>query len=493
MDAMSDVELDRLSGLTTARTGRPSQNGASWGDPRELIPGLIRILDIVAVVATGLSLAIIREGAIRVSPGVLVIIALVSLVFSNLLHAADAYKLGSLQLRAAGYGRIFLIWTMSIGGLIVGLYFFKLAEEISRSWIAAWYLLGGVNLLLIRLEAVRRIRAWEQSGRGAVRIAVFAEPATAIKVAARLKRLDDNCVSLVGIFSPRGGGDGACPSAIERKGTTDDLVALCRSGAVDEIIVALPADRISHLSGPLKKMRETVANVSIFLPEFLELDLRLVRSRVLRGLPVISISERPLIGWKGVAKRAEDCVIAGAALIVIAPVMAVIALLIAIDSPGPVLFRQVRHGFHNSSITVLKFRTMYHDPAPDPAVPQAQANDPRVTRLGRFLRRTSLDELPQLINVLRGDMSLVGPRPHAIPHDEKYASLIDNYLARHRVRPGITGLAQVNGYRGETDTVEKMRKRIEHDLKYIEEWSLLLDLSVLFRTLLVGFTHPHAY
>jgi putative colanic acid biosynthesis UDP-glucose lipid carrier transferase len=136
---------------------------------------------------------------------------------------------------------------------------------------------------------------------------------------------------------------------------------------------------------------------------------------------------------------------------------------------------------------------MYHDPTPDPTVRQARPNDPRVTKLGRFLRRTSLDELPQLVNVLRGDMSLVGPRPHAIPHDEKYASLIDNYLARHRVRPGITGLAQVNGYRGETDTVEKMRKRIEHDLKYIEEWSLLLDLSVLFRTVLVGFIHPRAY
>jgi putative colanic acid biosynthesis UDP-glucose lipid carrier transferase len=243
----------------------------------------------------------------------------------------------------------------------------------------------------------------------------------------------------------------------------------------------------------LKKMRETVVNVSICLPEFLELDLRLGRSRVVRGLPVIGISERPLVGWKGLAKRAEDCVLAGAALVVLAPIMAVIALLIAIESPGPVLFRQLRHGFNNSSITVLKFRTMYHDPTPDPIVRQARPDDPRVTRLGRFLRRMSLDELPQLVNVLRGDMSLVGPRPHAIPHDEKYASLIDNYLARHRVRPGITGLAQVNGYRGETDTVEKMRKRIEHDLKYIEEWSLLLDLSVLFRTVLVGFIHPRAY
>jgi len=487
---MSDVELDRLSGPAPLGANRLLRNGASWGDLRELIPGLIRILDIVAVVATGLGLAIAREGAF---PGALVIIGVVSLVFSNLMYAADAYTLDWLQVRIASLGRILAIWTMSIGGLIVGLYFFKIAEEISRSWIAGWYVLGGALLFLIRLEAARRIRAWEESGRGAVRIAIFAETATAIKVIARLKRLDDKCLSLVGVFSPRNSADGVGPGGVTHRGTTDDLVALCRSGAVDEIIVALPSDRLSHLSGSLKKMRETVANVSIFLPEFLELDLRLVRSRVLRGLPVISISERPLIGWKGVAKRVEDCVLAGAALIFFAPLMAVIALLISFDSPGPVLFRQLRHGFNNSPITVLKFRTMYHDPTPDPTVRQARPNDPRVTRLGSFLRRTSLDELPQLINVLRGDMSLVGPRPHAIPHDEKYAALIDNYLARHRVRPGITGLAQVSGYRGETDTVEKMRKRIEHDLKYIEEWSLLLDLSVLFRTLLVGFIHPQAY
>lgn len=490
---MSEVELDRLSNLARFGTDRLLRKSASWGDTRELIPGLLRILDVAAVTVTGLGLAFVRERALQVSPGILVIIGVVSLVFSNLLHAADGYKLDALQVRIAALGRIVLLWSLSIGGLIVGLYFFKIAEGISRSWIAGWYLLGGAMLFLIRLEAARRIRDWEQSGRGTVRIAVFADGATAIKVVNRLKRLDDNCLSLVGVFTPRAHEDSSVPTAIERKGTTDDLVALCRSGMVDEIIVALPSDRIAQLSNSLKKMRETVANVSIFLPDLLELDLRLVRSRMLRGLPVLSISERPLIGWKGVAKRAEDCVLAGVVLIVLAPFMLIIAMLIAIDSPGPILFRQLRHGFNNSSITVLKFRTMYYDPAPDPTVRQAQRNDPRVTRFGRFLRRTSLDELPQLVNVLRGDMSLVGPRPHAIPHDEKYASLIDNYLARHRVRPGITGLAQVNGYRGETDTVEKMRRRIEHDLKYIEEWSLLLDLSVLFRTVLVVFTHPNAY
>jgi len=490
---MSDVELDQLPSLTTTGADRLLRTGASWGNPRELIPGFIRILDIAAVVVTGLGLALAREGVFQVRPSAFVSIAVVSLVFSNLLHAADAYKPGSLEVHIAGFGRIFLVWTMSIGGLIVGLYFSRMTEDVSRSWIAGWYVLGGATLFLIRREAARRVHAWEQSSRGAVRIAVFAETAAAINVVNRLKRLDDKCLSLVDVFAPQGPADRPISSAIEHRGTIDDLIALCRSGAVDEIIVALPSDRISHLSGSLKKLRETVVNVSICLPEFLELDLRLGRTRVLRGLPVISISERPLIGWKGLAKRVEDCVLAGAALVVFAPVLAVIAVLIAVESRGPVLFHQLRRGFNGSSITILKFRTMHHDPAPDPAVRQARPNDPRVTRLGRFLRQTSLDELPQLINVLRGDMSLVGPRPHAIPHDEKYAALIDNYLARHRVRPGITGLAQVNGYRGETDTVEKMCKRIEHDLRYIEEWSLLLDLSVLLRTFLVCFIHPRAY
>jgi putative colanic acid biosynthesis UDP-glucose lipid carrier transferase len=168
-------------------------------------------------------------------------------------------------------------------------------------------------------------------------------------------------------------------------------------------------------------------------------------------------------------------------------------VLVKLDSPGPVLFRQKRYGFNNNDITVFKFRSMRNDPNPDPSVPQAQRNDPRVTRIGAFLRKSSLDELPQLFNVLQGTMSLVGPRPHAVAHNEHYAAVIDGYLGRHRVKPGITGWAQVNGYRGETDTPEKMRMRVQYDLYYIDNWSLSLDLKILLMTIFVGFVNRNAY
>jgi putative colanic acid biosynthesis UDP-glucose lipid carrier transferase len=194
-----------------------------------------------------------------------------------------------------------------------------------------------------------------------------------------------------------------------------------------------------------------------------------------------------------VTKRCVDLAFSVVGLILVGPLMLFIALLIKLDSSGPALFRQERWGINGRLITVFKFRTMVADQAPDPSVTQARPNDPRVSRIGRFLRRSSLDELPQLLNVLSGDMSLVGPRPHASAHNEYYASRIESYLSRHRLKPGITGLAQINGCRGATDTLDKMRKRVEYDLDYIDNWSLWLDLKIILKTFVVGFAHPNAY
>ena len=192
-------------------------------------------------------------------------------------------------------------------------------------------------------------------------------------------------------------------------------------------------------------------------------------------------------------KRAEDVALSLLLLVLVAPAILLIALLIKIDSRGPVFFRQERYGFNNQRIMVCKFRSMHHEPHPDPSVPQARRNDPRLTRLGAILRRTSLDELPQLFNVLSGDMSLVGPRPHATAHNEKYARLINGYLGRHRMKPGITGWAQVNGCRGETETIDQMRQRLALDLHYIANWSLLLDLRILLITIPVVIRGTNAY
>jgi Undecaprenyl-phosphate glucose phosphotransferase len=212
------------------------------------------------------------------------------------------------------------------------------------------------------------------------------------------------------------------------------------------------------------------------------------------GVPMLNVFDKPLSGWGLILKSLEDRALAAFILFLISPLLALIALAIKVDSRGPILFRQKRYGFNNEVIEVLKFRSMYTDRKDtDTAVVQATKRDPRVTTVGRILRRTSLDELPQFVNVLMGTMSIVGPRPHAVSHNEQYAVVIDEYLARHRVKPGITGWAQVNGLRGETETLEKMEQRVRYDLYYIENWSLLFDIRIILRTLFVGFSHPNAY
>jgi putative colanic acid biosynthesis UDP-glucose lipid carrier transferase len=292
-------------------------------------------------------------------------------------------------------------------------------------------------------------------------------------------------MEFVGIFD--GQTDGAC----DRPGITE-LQHLCRVRCIDEVLVALPWPDPDSLNTTIMRLSSTSVNIKL-APDLPKIARPYLSFDNICGAPVLSVVERPLKGWQCAIKRLEDVVLSVLALIVMMPIMLIIAFLIRLESPGPVIFRQERWGFNGNKITVLKFRTMRVASVPDPHVVQAQRNDPRVSRIGTLLRRTSLDELPQFINVLRGDMSLVGPRPHAIAHNEYYSSLIDNYLARHRLKPGITGLAQINGYRGITDTLEKMQKRVEYDLMYIENWSLLLDFKILFLTLLVGFVNPNAY
>ena len=228
------------------------------------------------------------------------------------------------------------------------------------------------------------------------------------------------------------------------------------------------------------------------------LGYRLLNRRVscVHQVPMIHVAERPLGEWGRLVKGVEDAVVATLALAVLGPVMLLIALAIKVDSPGPVLFRQRRYGFNNQVIEILKFRTMRHDQCDPIGSRLTTRDDPRVTRLGRLLRRSSLDELPQLINVLRGDMSIVGPRPHPIEAkaaDRLYQDVVAGYAARHKVKPGLTGWAQVNGWRGPTDTEDQIVKRVEHDLWYLENWSVYFDIRIMFMTILVGLFGKNAY
>jgi putative colanic acid biosynthesis UDP-glucose lipid carrier transferase len=271
-------------------------------------------------------------------------------------------------------------------------------------------------------------------------------------------------------------------------GSVDQLAEYAKTNRVDMIYVTLPMASQPRIMKLLDELHDTTASV-YFVPDIFIFDLIQGRMDTIGGIPVLAVCETPFCGMNGLIKRASDIILASIILVLISPILLAIAAGVKLTSPGPALFRQRRYGLDGREIVVYKFRSM--TVAEDGAVVrQATKNDSRVTPFGAFLRRTSLDELPQFINVLQGRMSIVGPRPHAVAHNEMYRKLVKSYMVRHKVRPGITGWAQVNGLRGETETVEKMKARIEYDLDYLRHWSLRLDLQIIWRTIFVVFKKP---
>jgi putative colanic acid biosynthesis UDP-glucose lipid carrier transferase len=276
----------------------------------------------------------------------------------------------------------------------------------------------------------------------------------------------------------------------ENLGPLSALADHARSNTVDVIYIALPMASQPRILKLLEDLRDTTASI-YFVPDIFVSDLIQARVDSIGGLPVVAVCESPFHGFNAVVKRVSDFCLAALILAAISPLMVAIGLGVKLSSPGPVLFKQRRYGLDGKRIVVYKFRSM--TVAEDgEVVRQATRNDQRVTRFGAFLRRTSLDELPQFINVLQGRMSIVGPRPHAVAHNEMYRKLIRGYMIRHKVKPGITGLAQVNGLRGETDTVDKMKARIDYDLAYLRNWSLALDVRIILKTAVV-LLHKNAY
>ncbi|MBX3422514.1 MAG: undecaprenyl-phosphate glucose phosphotransferase [Pirellulaceae bacterium] len=275
------------------------------------------------------------------------------------------------------------------------------------------------------------------------------------------------------------------------RGKLEELVAEAKAGRLDTVFVTLPMRAESRIRWLLDELADTTSSVYI-VPDFFVFELLHSRWNSIGGLPAVSVFESPLYGVDGLVKRLFDIAAASAALVALLPVFVVCGLLVKRSSPGPVFFRQLRYGLDGKKIWVWKFRTM-RTCENGAEVRQATKGDPRITAIGAVLRRTSLDELPQLLNVIEGSMSLVGPRPHASAHNEHYRKLIRGYMLRHKVKPGITGLAQVQGCRGETETLDKMQKRIEFDHKYIQHWSLWMDVKILLRTCLVVFRQENAY
>jgi putative colanic acid biosynthesis UDP-glucose lipid carrier transferase len=298
-------------------------------------------------------------------------------------------------------------------------------------------------------------------------------------------------IRIAGVFDDRRTERRVDVDGVPTLGKLAALADYVKSHHVDLIYITLPMASQPRILNLLNQLRDTTSSI-YFVPDIFMFDLIQARVDTITGIPVVAVCETPFYGFNGVIKTVSDYLIGAAALIVTAPLMLLITLAVKMDSPGPVFFRQRRYGLDGRQITVYKFRTMTVQEDGN-EVRQATKDDVRITRVGRTLRRTSLDELPQFINVLQGRMSVVGPRPHAVAHNETYRKLIDGYMVRHKVKPGITGWAQVNGFRGATETVEKMQQRIEYDLAYLRNWSLRLDLMIILKTILVLFGDRKAY
>jgi len=461
-------------------------------DLQVLILGCLRVIDLLIVALAALGAYWVRHDDLDL-PDLYVIAIVAALVITvNFFQLGRLYEFQALTRPSIQIGRLTMSWIAVMLSLIALAYFTKTSEAFSRAFVLGWMAASYAGFVIVRLGLLLPIERWRQSGRLSLNVAVIGAGEVGRQLVRQIHARGEGQWRIVGIYDDR---RTRVPPEIEGHpvlGTVDDLVRATRDGTIDEIIVALPWRASPRIGEIVKKLKSVPVNVKL-CPESLPWNLPVRGFRMVAAVPMLAALERPLSGWSIVVKMLEDRVLAGILVVVLAPLLALIALAIRLDSPGPVLFRQHRYGFNNEAITVFKFRTMFHDRPEDPGVPQARRNDPRITRIGGFLRRSSLDELPQLFNVLRGEMSLVGPRPHAVAHNEQYAKMIDDYLSRHRVKPGITGWAQVNGLRGETNTPDKMRMRVQYDLYYIDNWSLMFDLKILLLTPFRGLIHENAY
>jgi putative colanic acid biosysnthesis UDP-glucose lipid carrier transferase len=427
-------------------------------------------------------LAIYFEGAVR--PAYLILSVIVfSLTFP-----------GTAQLRLPAWRVLFNIafhWVW-IGGLLLfmGLvteYFQKLSAPVVLNWL--WFApVAQATAHLALRAAAPRLAKLQGTTSTAVIVGMNDQ---GFALAEQISGSAYSGIELLGFFDDRGEERRGRRNHFKMAGRIEDLAAFVKQHRVQFIYLSLPMAARPRILQVLDSLKDTTASI-YFVPDMFITDLIQGRSDSVCGVTVISVCDTPFRGVNGILKRASDIVLSSIILLLISPILLAIALAVKMGSPGPVIFRQRRYGLDGEQIVVYKFRSMAVTEDGD-NIQQARKSDVRVTRLGALLRRTSLDELPQFLNVLQGRMSIVGPRPHAVAHNELYRKLIKGYMVRHKVRPGITGWAQVNGQRGETDTLEKMQSRIDCDLDYLRNWSLQLDVFIILKTIRLVFKDSSAY
>jgi Undecaprenyl-phosphate glucose phosphotransferase len=464
-----------------------------WSEPD--LAALVRFGDCLIVLVAGIMAYVTRFVLFGQYQPHLELYALVIglLITAQVFHLLGVYDQHAPSGSLMNLTRVTAAWAVVVLLLLALAFLTQTAEDVSRLWAMLWLAYGAVGLVIGRSLLARQIDIWQQRGQFTRNLAIVGAGDLGQRFVEYLRRVSGNAVRVVGVFDDRRTRIPDRVSDVPVLGTVEDLVRFARANMIDQVVITLPTHAEQRLLHMLNRLRDLPLDVSICPVVFEPPALATRRVTLVGGVPLLDMLQRPFSRWGYLVKTVEDYALATLLTIITAPLMLAIALAVRLDSPGPIIFRQKRYGFNNGTIEVFKFRTMRVGQDEKTHAIQAQRDDPRLTRVGRRLRRTSLAELPQLFNVLRGEMSVVGPRPHMVEHNQQYAAVIDTYLARHRVKPGITGWAQVNGWRGQTDTLEKMEGRIRYDLYYIENWSLSFDLRILARTLLVGWIHPNAY
>lgn len=485
------------SGWKTGSFNRSTQRATI---SEELLPGLVVIGDALAITSvSGMALAAylyLMDGADSVQPLHYVAVTLLgTALLIQHLAVAGAYRLDRLHDLRYEVRKVLIAWTTVFALLVAAGFMLKISAQFSRVWLLSWYIETALVLLGTRLCVAFVLRGWIKRGHYFHTIAVVGAGGLGERFVDAVTANPGAGIRIEAVFDDRATRRPDAIRGVPVVGSLCDLVDYVRRRPIDMVIIALPLSADQRILEVIHQLRMLPVDVHL-LSDAVGFHLANRPFSCPAGIPAINVADRPISGWNFVAKRTIDVTIASLAIIALLPIFTVIAFLIKLDSPGPVLFRQLRFGFNNNTFSIYKLRTMRSDALDLTAERLVTRGDDRVTRIGRLLRRTSIDELPQLWNVVIGDMSLVGPRPHPLRAkavDKLYHEVVAGYAARHRVKPGMTGWAQVNGWRGETDTIEKIQKRIEHDLYYIENWSIELDLRILAQTVIAAIAAKNAY
>jgi Undecaprenyl-phosphate glucose phosphotransferase len=488
-----------MAELTSSSAVKPAYKTRGTQAPRRIAPHhaltLLCLLDFFVVLASGaIGIRVVEHFYSDISiyqyGPVWLAIAVTSLLF---FIGVGCYK----NLPSDCRNQLPMLWVgFSLPILLITFILFslKMGDQYSRAWILGWWFSGLAGLALERVVSEQLRARMVERKRLTERYAIYGAGEEARLMIERMQH--HKGIEIVGVFDDRRTRVPAEIGGIPVNSGMTDLAGLAEAGGIDRVVIALPITAVQRIAQLAKSLYALPLIIDIGFDACPSEIINFKSATRVAGSLLIEIFDRPLNGWRNFIKVCEDRLISAILLLFALPLFFIIAIAIKADSPGPVFFRQRRYGFGGRVFEALKFRTMYVSQTDALGAQLTRRNDPRITRVGRFLRRTSLDEVPQLINVLRGEMSLVGPRPHPLAAkaaDILYHEAIGHYALRHRVRPGITGWAQVNGWRGETETLLQLQKRIEYDLKYIEHWSLWLDIRILLRTAVCVFHNSDVF